>query len=1065
MDNLGILRLVVRIPDSEEVSYPLELGTYSLGADPHCMIRLAGPHEKLHARLSVDTTGVKVDSTSSAADIFLDGKPVSGPTTLPVGAILRLGLYEIFLKELAPPLGTATRSLPENAAKVDKILLQLRRGLPGYDDLLELLKPLISPREAGHVEKAFRHDIHALGLALFFLVLLQLGGAFLLADNPTAADMLYDFGGAVFLVVALVLVSYYRVSIAGRLLMPLLCLLRQYGASTSDWYEVSGALLSAFWLGVAFAVGISLDFGASSEPKRGLLRLRRLSLLAAGMWTSWLTYEELAGGSGWWPIFSVTAGIVCAAWSWTLGPWFERRSRLGKSEILDEELARLIGIRLWSRGILSRILVLCLSVIPLLLLIHSYQIEERLKWPKSFESVIVTDRPEDRIWIWNKAGQDSPPLKLRNQELGLFPDERIWFWEQTGQLFQLDDLRDHEFYGFLWDGLSERDRAEIETLAEQVQDDPENEATYRELKCKLKPYRLQTGKQAQKILTSFARSPDDQHQSLYLLEEAKLQGEDGEAIFSARDQLESGFRQFAGYTQEEIRSRAASSSARRFLLIFCGFLGLLILWRRGGDSGLAFWLGLWMLGAATLGVYRYNLFFLQATAYELWHLALAKPAFNLLLSTLLALDAATFLSLVLFALFLPCAATWAWVCWPTDSKSRRQQRIPGLEISCYLPILIGKILIVTAAMNLLFWSLPLLAYDTGILSMEVAFLTAGVLFVGVAFGVGYQLQRNKDERLDRLDLITGFLFLALQALVLLTTPETSPQSAYLRVILYVLVFLFTASLLALVVKKKFLKLTPWNLISTAVLAFFFVRVLEEKYLSLIHVLSGWLHLPETGAEVFTVLSAMALVPSLHHWIEKLLIHLSFADIRWHRYLPSRYSHLQAIEHRVSRALELLFDTRDPRSLGQVRRALAACGVRDYAFFARRGKRTFESSVLRHTTELPDQIQVSKMLLKFLGRTRTPIDLAHLAFDRKLFFVQFEIERLVDRLIKRPKKKTSDSHCYLLPILLGNSVRGLLFLFDVQDKHERAIGVEPVAAGMRNLGVLTTQLRYRHSDPR
>jgi hypothetical protein len=206
-----------------------------------------------------------------------------------------------------------------------------------------------------------------------------------------------------------------------------------------------------------------------------------------------------------------------------------------------------------------------------------------------------------------------------------------------------------------------------------------------------------------------------------------------------------------------------------------------------------------------------------------------------------------------------------------------------------------------------------------------------------------------------------------------------------------------------------------------------------------------------GSSALSLLAFVVLGPSINRYIERILLRLSLAKFDLRPRFSVSLRRLRTIERKIGTALELLLDTQDPRKIDNIRRALATCGIKEYDFFARKGKRSFMSSVSCGSPVAPDQIVISKMLLKFLAKRTRVIDLEQLAFEWDLFFLQFELERLRQ---ERPAR-------YLIPIKLGESLRGLLFVSGTAD--QRALAGERVTEGIADLALLTTQLRYQHSS--
>jgi hypothetical protein len=184
----------------------------------------------------------------------------------------------------------------------------------------------------------------------------------------------------------------------------------------------------------------------------------------------------------------------------------------------------------------------------------------------------------------------------------------------------------------------------------------------------------------------------------------------------------------------------------------------------------------------------------------------------------------------------------------------------------------------------------------------------------------------------------------------------------------------------------------------------------------------------------------------------MLLYLSLAKLNLRSRPQIFLRRLLTIERRVRDALELLLNPQDPKGIGQIRQAMLTCGVKEYTFLSRKESLVFVNSVTCGHSSPPDQITVSPMLLEFLAKRKHVIDLEQLAYEWHLFFLQFELERL---RLERPAK-------YLIPIKLGESLRGLLIISNAAD--ERVLAGEHVAGGISDIALVTTQLRYQHSIP-
>jgi hypothetical protein len=1065
--DLERLRLMVFFGEDCKVSYPLELGAYSIGSNKACTIRLEGAGvEDVHAILFIEPGNVRIHHTSSTL-LYETGQPVRDGDHLSPGDTVILDPYRLSLIEMTPPRDTATRDLsPEAHGQVEGLWNQLRRGLPGYDDVLAKLASFISPEEAKAARDATGASLRALGFTLFLLALLMVGAAVLPAQRPNLAAVSYDLGNAGFLLGSLILISRFQIHFAGRVMMPLSWILTFLTEPpASDWYELSHVFDALGGLLVAVMIGALVDFGASPEPQReqllsqpgrGRRILRRLSLLLIGALTIYDAVDRSEHLQGWALVFSFISGVACMAWSWWPGPALERTLH---RKPFDVQVLKLIGIRRWARYAGGRLLAACLGILPALLFLYSFGIDERMKWPE-------TDDP-----------------KLAIQTPGKEPGKpKVWFWKQTGHFLKSADLR--KFYGFRYEEVEKDRLREIGSLAEELASDPHDEAAYARIKRELRPYPLSSSDQMKAILAASDSHPEraDQQESIYYLQanQPSYEGLFGAGrqsrIFSARDQLSFGWSQFVEYTAEDIKSREASSGLRRLILMICGFIGLLILWRRGGDWSYALWLGLWFVGVATAGTYRYSLFFFPRYNHEIWDYALTYSGFNVTLNVLHLLDALVLANIIAFSTFLSCAVIWSWVCWPTRASYWRESvKSPMLGSFVHVLVVVLKVIAVTLAMNLLF-----LGSRIGLSALlqrwsslgDLASALAGLVFVAVTFGVGYKMVGYKmkvrgGNRLSRLSWVSGLLFVSTQILAMLSVSESPGLSfpwktlkwvdhplVYARILVFLILIALCAVLfvfLLLVVRKNFLRLFTLRDASVAMTAF--VALVAH---ALMH---DWMHsgiervsdLSETGSSALSLLAFVVLAPSTNRYIERILLRLSLAKLDLRPRFSISLRRLRTIERKIGTALELLLDTQDPRKIANIRRALATCGIKEYVFFARKGKRSFMSSVNCGSPVAPDQIVISKMLLKFLAKRTRVIDLEQLAFEWDLFFLQFELQRLRQ---ERPAR-------YLIPIKLGESLRGLLFVSNTAD--QRALAGERVTEGIADLALLTTQLRYQHSS--
>ncbi len=1025
--SLERLRLVIHFDDNGRAFYPLELGAYSIGSNEFCTIRLQNPEVRdLHAILSIDHDGVSLEDRTTLPS---ESGNLAYPTSrLEIGDIVGIGPYQLGLIELEPSRKESTRGLSHKTHhQVQELWRQVRRGLPGFNDILASLAPVISPEEAQAAKTATRASLNAFVFTIAALTILVTGSA-LLPNWPKVAAITYDLANAGFLVGSLGLISLYQINFAGRLMVPLLWVLNFLEPPRSDWYELPQLPFVLSNLALAFVLGALLDFGASAEPGRGYRNLRKFTLLAVGGIAISHAIDKSNDFLGWNLLFSVGAGIFCMLWSWWPGPRIEHQLLLGNSDV---RFLQRIGLRRWCRCAVGRLLALCFGLLPALLFLHSFQISERLKWPT--------------------AG--SPDEALRSTA----PEPRVFFWEQTAHLLQPVDLWTHDFYGFFNQTIPADRFREIRLYATALDDDPADRFSFNKLKDLLLPYKL-TSPPALLSLLSKTKA-DRGQQSLYYLEENRLTSRGPfrvpRVIFSARDQLSIGYNQFIGYTQEDIETRETNSRWRRFALVICGFLGVFTLWKRGGDWGFALWLGLWFMGVGTIGTYRYSSFFSSKIGYDIWHRALASSHAYLLLGIFRVMDSLVLVEIIAFAAFISCAAVWTWACWPTDSSSSLRLRKIAVPEAI---VLTGRIIVVAASMNILFWgawymfsySLPRSAWKG-----DLAPILAGVIFVIVTLAASARVRKISNKCLKPLDWWSGLLFLSTQALVLLSTPEVprlAARSTTLTMLGYALISALVLLFLLRVARRNFLRLftiRDASLALTAVAVLTVLRMTESFMDKAVDLFANTIGVPEYGAKALGLSTFVLLIPPIHRLIERFMLFLSMTKMSLKRpYVSLR--RLAKIEKKIQGALDLLLNLRDPRNIGQIQQALLTCGITEYAFFSRKDKSTFAGSVTCGNLGVSGEIELSPLLLGFLAKQKKAIDLKQLAYRWDLFFFQFELERLRQELAAK----------YLIPINLGESLRGLLIISN--DADQRALAGEGVTESITDIALVTTQLRYQHS---
>ena len=227
----------------------------------------------------------------------------------------------------------------------------------------------ISPEEASAAEDAFRRGRVALwsvAAGWAALVLLAAG-----MRSSWAEAALSDLADGALVPASLFLGARFRVPLAGRLLLSLSVLKLFAGELSLSLHsnQISAAFMFALYLPLFWGLGWLLDRSASAEARLrgskrwGAGRLWIFALLYGGFaLLSWLGRGFQQGAP--FPVATLLAAGVAAAWPWWPGPWCER----GRIALVPD--AGLLLRAATKRGLIQlagRMLAVLFAVFPLFL--------------------------------------------------------------------------------------------------------------------------------------------------------------------------------------------------------------------------------------------------------------------------------------------------------------------------------------------------------------------------------------------------------------------------------------------------------------------------------------------------------------------------------------------------------------------------------------------------------------------------------------------------------------------------------------------------------------------------
>jgi hypothetical protein len=901
------------------------------------------------------------------------------------------------------------------------------RGVADYQRYLDLVADQVSPGEAEQARTAFTTARNWLLLALAFWLALQ---AALLTQDPwltpwqrRAAD---DCLAAYVLLVSLALASGCGVSYAGRILFALQALAMPPDFASIDWQastwqEVAFALRFL----AAFGAGAIVDFGADTGLGRSWPRARRATLAAAGAAAALalVALWRQAGDDRPFPTASVVACLVAAGWCWWPAP---RLARWRRAQSPDAALVLATAHRRWGRLIAGRALAVLVGLGPTLMFLCTLGLEGRLSWPAEGDGLF------------------RPAVDGEREAL---------FWRTQGRFLQPHDLEEHAVYAVPANAPHEvsGSLAELLPILAAEQTGPAAEAAFGRLETVLASYRIHsadalpaTGAEAGLIHLEHVVPPDSRP---------------GPAVFHARP-----------FDGRWLRRQQASSYVRLIdfnvypYLVFLLF-GLLTLWRRGGDSPTARWVALWLIGTTTYLLIPFQELYLAAVEHELWRGAFAasRPS-RLALGGLHVVGALQHGLWLLHLAGLPLAGIWVHLGWPSRIRADRplaRWTTNGLKMAVTMAGLrAAQLVVFLVGVAALFVGLTALFTFGGVdpeftegrftdvaamVLLNVTSALASVTWVGAVW-----LARRRTAAWSEFPLLTwrpAAAFVLSQFAVLLLFPYAGSAAGLMddaRAVPFSVVSwgAGTAALAGCVVlgtyallRDNFLRLSAVRDTSAIAVAFVLPLAFEALEQVADRLLSGTSAIlrSQTGTSIVSVLVVVLVFGPLWRILERLFLAVAVPQARH-------------VQRRVAEALErLACQPPGAPCEDELARLFADLGAEGYAFYARSPNDAFGLTGAWLFRVPPAEVELSAAVREYLAERPRFHDLAGLAYEWRYFFFQFELTRLGRAVGCR----------YLLPVTLGPSLRGLLFL--PEGPAQERISRDALAGDLASVGLQAAAL--------
>lgn len=994
-------QLIVRYPNSREDSYILDFRQYRIGVSEDCDIRIMLPGvASSHLMLFVEQDGIYVVNLQSPETALLNENILSARSRIDVGDELLLSDSRLHLEYIAENSEDHSLS-PDGLRDIENIAIRdIRQGWMGYSRLLELLSPFISPAEATQANKIFSRGMRALWLIVitvlvlsFFQISCQARGAF------RTGAFLEDIALALAIIGSLVVVSTFHIGFAGRVILPLAtCLIGFIEPPSVAWTAADETYTWSFFiiLFIFFLLGWCIDYGAQHLPSTTIRRKRTqfLALVLVALLNgvlSWLIiYFDFTPGI---PFFTYLACISCIFWKWWPGPWLCHKSATNSQDVLV--FSRLASSR-WARIVTGRLLALALICMPVFLFLGSLGLRERISWPKGENAVFSSDTN------------------------GV---EYAWFWYNKGRYLTASDYKSNQVYYVLWNTFASTNECanfltEASGQMAAIQDNPTNPIPYIGLQKLLDPYRI---KETNPRILGEMLWRDDR--TIFFLKEEiarpTYSEPKGYSIYHAQNNIGA-----KPLTRDAIERLAMSCNTAVWPVAVLAFWGAVILWRRGGDSSVGRWIGVWMVAQATGLLYSLAAdYILPPTKYFLWHKSLTNPLATALHSWVSLFEGLS--TTTIFLGILAQAVIWVNLCWPNSSANTPTQwnilktigKVLFLLLLTFLP---GAIVGIISAQ---LWSfgnqdaIPL----TNTITLA-ACQGATILFLFISGWLMRKKTRARTE-LPHIGFLSFMFVLFSIGAIHISTPilpaEFNPNNwfglqwempmtlaPYASTLCIALTLLAGFFFLFMLIRGQFLKLVSQNDISIAFIAVALPFMFEAGENLVQAIFQDTMLLSSAGTQVLSVTVVVLVLAPAWRFLERFFKLISVRDLR-------------RIEKDVESTLEKLIDTTDVSDIREdIAQALARMNVNGYAFYNRAIKERFDLQMSRNwPTDLPATLQVSESLRVFFGRRQSIVDFKQLAFDWTLFFFSFELKRF---------EKTTRCR-YLLPICLGPSVRGILIV--------------------------------------
>lgn len=876
----------------------------------------------------------------------------------------------------------------------DSVRSILGADLRSYPELRRTLSGEISPEEAEKAKILASDSIRAFyfGLATIAVLSVLMPQVDLLL--PPLASLIRTVLPTA---ICLYLISSRRVNFAGRMIFPLAALLMpsELDRNSSLQFFGSGAtnlddmlLRSDIELGVrmllGFLLGWMLDGTANQDSKRPKFAVTLT--VTFFLWAILVALFSPKLGIGE-TIWHWLRSMLVIGWIWWLNPFFKSADRYSRSDVATVFFASLAR---WRRRATGRFLAVVSVSIVLLATINGFALSSAL-------SLKVAD----------------PPVTARIRfEAAAEPVEAVFFWTRMGRLLRESDFSVPNRHVYVTTSMAPKESADLDLMWTLGTLEPVTEASFKHRHQALDSYGVKSSSEFQQSLDKSIQKPWSE-QRVWLIERKNTNEPSSSAVPSAspvspdaesyvREALHKRMKPVSMWYLErfqQVRPIAMLGSG-----IFASF-ALVILWRRGGDSAAAGWVGVWFAGIAASFAWPLAEFVWDTTIHQLADSArtpqqhLAVRGFFQMLRGIALLGAV--LAIYGFA---------AWLAYlqlrPTVEHA---EHASGRWVRC----LTGRrAIICIASVSFIIPSWIVFKSYSSLISVTVASSIATMVGIAVV-----EFTRRKFGRVgvttdSRLELGRGgaALFLVSQIFLVGSTAfRVSDYSTWSSTATYVflaLLIIYGLIVVLYLIRTDWLRISAGRDLSwlvTVILLPFVFELLNGALPMLLEPTGVFLPGAASYASLFLV---VGLMQPLQRVLESALAFISSPGMR-------------SIQREVDDILERSLSASNPNDITeQILKMFKRRGVERFSLWLRRDACHYlpEFEPGGSSTE---SLELSPTLCSRLLKVSSVIDTDAIHSEWDYFFEQFEIDRIATRTAAR----------YIYPLRQGNSVWGLLFIAD------------------------------------